>query len=128
MKPGQTWSVKVAIPVDVQHVFGKRAFNQPRQTSDKAIANAGAVPLVARFKDESAVVRRHFRPAIGSASAPILTAPVSCRQQGRYRCRPAVWNRRPGSASASAVGRPGRFLPPAPWAPPWQTRTAGVWF
>ena len=59
LKTGRTWSVKVAIPEDVQPVFGKRAFKQSLKTTDKAVANVRAAPLIARFKDEIAEARGH---------------------------------------------------------------------
>lgn len=59
VKTGRTWSVKVAIPEDVQPAFGKRAFKQSLKTSDKAVANVRAAPLIARFKDEIAEARGH---------------------------------------------------------------------
>ena len=50
LQRGQKWHVKVAIPADVQHIFGKRAFKQTLKTSDKTIAIARSGPLIAQFK------------------------------------------------------------------------------
>lgn len=47
---GRTWHVKVAIPADVQGVFGKRAFKQTLKTSDKTVAITRSGPLIAQFK------------------------------------------------------------------------------
>lgn len=43
--------MKVAIPADVQHIFGKRAFKQTLKTSDRTVAITRAAPLIAQFKD-----------------------------------------------------------------------------
>lgn len=51
IKQGQKWSVKVAIPSDVQHIFGKKAFKQTLKTSDKSVAISRSGPLIAQFKD-----------------------------------------------------------------------------
>ena len=51
IKQGQKWSVKVAIPEDVQGVFGKKAFKKSLRTSDKTVAIARSGPLIAQFKD-----------------------------------------------------------------------------
>lgn len=52
IKQGNKWSVKVAIPEDVQGIFGKRAFKKSLETSDKSVAIARSGPLISRFKDE----------------------------------------------------------------------------
>ncbi len=51
LQRGQKWHVKVAIPADVQHVFGKRAFKQTLKTSDKTVAITRSGPLISQFKD-----------------------------------------------------------------------------
>lgn len=51
IKQGQKWSVKVTIPADVKHVFGKHAFKQTLKTSDKSTAIARSGPIIAQFKD-----------------------------------------------------------------------------
>ncbi len=43
--------MKVAIPADVQHIFGKQAFKQTLKTSDKAVAISRSGPLIAKFKN-----------------------------------------------------------------------------
>jgi integrase len=50
IKQGQKWSVKVTIPADVKHIFGKQAFKQTLKTSDKTVAIARSGPLIAQFK------------------------------------------------------------------------------
>ncbi len=50
IKLGQKYSVKVPIPADVQHIFGKRAFKKALKTSDLTIADARKGPLVVEFK------------------------------------------------------------------------------
>ena len=52
IKQGNAWSVKVSIPKDVRHVFGKVAFKQALKTSDKIVANARAAPLVLKFQKQ----------------------------------------------------------------------------
>ena len=48
IKQGQKWSVKVSIPSDVQHVFGKKkAFKRTLGTSDRATAISRSGPLIA---------------------------------------------------------------------------------
>lgn len=51
IKQGQKWSVKVALPADVAHIFGKKAFKKTLKTSDKAAAIARSGPIIAQFKD-----------------------------------------------------------------------------
>ena len=51
IKQGQKWSVKITIPADVQHIFGKRAFKQSLKTTDKSVAISRSAPLIAQFKD-----------------------------------------------------------------------------
>ncbi|MCE5972768.1 site-specific integrase [Sinirhodobacter sp. WL0062] len=50
IRQGNAWSVKVSIPADVQHIFGKRAFKKALKTTDKTIAIARSGPLIAEFK------------------------------------------------------------------------------
>lgn len=50
IKQGQKWSVKVTIPADVKHIFGKHAFKQTLKTSDKTVAIARSGPIIAEFK------------------------------------------------------------------------------
>ena len=50
IKQGQKYSVKVPIPADVQHVFGKKAFKKSLKTSDAVIADARKGPFVVEFK------------------------------------------------------------------------------
>ncbi|SIS54825.1 DUF6538 domain-containing protein [Phaeovulum vinaykumarii] len=50
IKQDNAWSVKVSIPADVQHIFGKRAFKKALKTTDKTIAIARSGPLIAEFK------------------------------------------------------------------------------
>jgi Domain of unknown function (DUF6538) len=57
IRSGQTWSVKIAIPSDVQHIFGKKQFKQSLRTADKAVAIARSAPLIAEFKDAIAKAR-----------------------------------------------------------------------
>ena len=57
IKQGNVWSVKLAIPADVQHVLGKRAFKRTLRTSDKAVAIARSGPVIAQFKDAIALAR-----------------------------------------------------------------------
>lgn len=57
IKQGQKWSVKVAIPAELQGVFGKKAFKKSLGTSDKAAAIARSGPLIAEFKDAIASAR-----------------------------------------------------------------------
>lgn len=51
IKQGQKWSVKVAIPADVQNVFGKKAFKRTLKTSDRTTAITRSGPIIAEFKD-----------------------------------------------------------------------------
>lgn len=51
IKQGNTWSVKIAIPADLHHIFGKRAFKQALKTTSKSVAIARSGPLIAQFKD-----------------------------------------------------------------------------
>ena len=51
------WHVKVAIPADVQHVFGKRAFKEALKTSNKSDAITKSLPIVAGYKDAIAEAR-----------------------------------------------------------------------
>jgi len=51
IKQGQKWSVKVAIPADVQHVFGKKALKRTLRTSDRTTAITRSGPIIAEFKD-----------------------------------------------------------------------------
>lgn len=44
---GQMWPVKGAIPADVQHIVGKRAFKKSLQTADKTVASVRSVVSVA---------------------------------------------------------------------------------
>lgn len=57
IRSGQTWSVKIAIPSDVQHIFGKKQFKQSLRTADKTVAIARSAPLIAEFKDAIAKAR-----------------------------------------------------------------------
>ena len=50
IKQSQIWPVKVTIPVDVKHIFGKPAFKKTLKTSDKTVAIARSGPLIAQFK------------------------------------------------------------------------------
>jgi integrase len=50
IKQGNAWSVKVSIPVDVQHIFGKKAFKQSLKTTNKTLAITRSGPLIAQFK------------------------------------------------------------------------------
>lgn len=51
IKQGDKWSVKVAIPKDVQHIFdGKRAFKRTLKTSDRTVAIARSGPHIVEFK------------------------------------------------------------------------------
>jgi hypothetical protein len=85
LQRGQKWHVKVAIPADVQHIFGKRAFKQTLKTSDKTIAIARSGPLIAQFKQAIEEARgnptqhldeylKHFSP---SRDSP-LRGTLSC--------------------------------------------------
>lgn len=50
IKQGQKYSVKIPIPADVQHIFGKRAFKKSLETSDVVLAYARKGPFVIEFK------------------------------------------------------------------------------
>ena len=50
IKQGNAWSVKVSIPADVQHIFGKKAFKQSLKTTNKTLAITRSGPLIAQFK------------------------------------------------------------------------------
>jgi hypothetical protein len=68
IKQGNAWSVKVSIPKDVRHVFGKVAFKQALKTSDKIVANARAAPLVIKFQKQIVEAKerwsREFGPVV----------------------------------------------------------------
>ena len=51
VETGQKLSVKVAIPADVKHLFGKRAFKQASKTSAKTVAITRPGLLISQFKD-----------------------------------------------------------------------------
>lgn len=51
IKQGQQWSVKVAIPADLVHIFGKKAFTRTLKTSNKSVAITRSGQFIAQFKD-----------------------------------------------------------------------------
>lgn len=57
IQQGRMWYAKVAIPADVQSVFGKRAFKKSLRTSNKIDAIARSGPIIAGFKDAIAEAR-----------------------------------------------------------------------
>ena len=58
IKQGKTYSVKVAIPEDVQHLFdGRKALKRTLRTSDATTAIVRSAPVIAEFKDAIAVAR-----------------------------------------------------------------------
>lgn len=52
IRQGNAWSVKVTIPKELRHIFGKVAFKQSLRTSNKLEANARAAPLIIHFKQQ----------------------------------------------------------------------------
>lgn len=78
IRQGQKWSVKVAIPADVQHVFEKRAFKQSLKTSNKTVAISRSAPLIAEFKDEIEKARgnpaKHLEEYLTDVQAHLRTA------------------------------------------------------
>ena len=56
-KQYNTYSAVLKIPKDLREHFGKRAFKQSLKTSDKAIANAQAGPIVLKWKAEIEAAR-----------------------------------------------------------------------
>lgn len=57
IQQGSMWYAKVAIPADVQHIFGKRAFKKSLKTKNKTDAIARSGPIIAGFKDAIAEAR-----------------------------------------------------------------------
>ena len=56
-KQYNTYSAVLKIPKDLRQHFGKRAFKQSLKTSDKAVANAQAGPIVLKWKAEIEAAR-----------------------------------------------------------------------
>ena len=56
-KQYNTYSAVLKIPKDLRAHFGKRAFKQSLKTSDKAVANAQAGPIVLKWKAEIEAAR-----------------------------------------------------------------------
>ena len=56
-KQYNTYSAVLKIPKDLREHFGKRAFKQSLKTSDKAVANAQAGPVVLKWKAEIEAAR-----------------------------------------------------------------------
>ena len=56
-KQYNTYSAVLKIPKDLRQCFGKRAFKQSLKTSNKAIANAQAGPIVLKWKAEIEAAR-----------------------------------------------------------------------
>ena len=57
-----TYSTVLKIPKDLRKHFGKRAFKQSLKTSDKAVANAQAGPIVLKWKAENRSGPRQSSP------------------------------------------------------------------
>jgi integrase len=63
-KQYNTYSAVLKIPKELRAYFGKRAFKQSLKTSDKAIANAQAGPLVLKWKAEIETARGNPHQAL----------------------------------------------------------------
>ena len=87
IRQGNTWSVKVPIPVDLQPVFGKKAFKQALKTSDKSEAIIRSGPPIADFKAKIETARRDPSDALKSLLKSTLATLKSAASNPETKAR-----------------------------------------